>query len=605
MNERAADGNANFWLGTGAVAATYGYFLLFAEFAFLELARAGLPGEPALQVVMGALGAGGVAGSVAAWRWFAPGNFARRLAWSYAACAAVAALAPFASGTAAIALVAAGVGGALGWNTVTLAAGLRALLPAGRLGLGAGLGTGVAYAFCNVPAVFTTTAQAQTGISVAIAGLAAVALRGAGPMWREQAAPSAGRRALWRWVGVFLALVWLDSAVFYVIQQTPGLREATWTGPGPLWANALVHLAAALAAGRGLDRGGLRGIVGVAWLALAVACLGFGAVAPVPAPALFYSGGVSLYSAALVYFAARDGRPGIAAAVFAIAGWTGSALGIGMAQDLHAIPWPFVLASGAGLAVALGTGRRAALAVLAVLLPARPLRAGDEDARVEWGRQVYIAEGCIHCHSQYVRPGVKADVERWGPAHPLEELMRADPPLPGNRRQGPDLANVGNRRSPEWNRLHLQAPRAVSPGSRMPSYAHLFAPGDGRGEALVAYLASLGADTQEAHWQVAWRWNPGPGASPASAEEAARLFRQNCAQCHGPDGRGDGPLAASLALHPPDWRQDGWRRVPGGDEAWLARLIKFGAPGSAMAGHEALADGEIVGLARHVKSLHR
>lgn len=32
---------------------------------------------------------------------------------------------------------------------------------------------------------------------------------------------------------------------------------------------------------------------------------------------------------------------------------------------------------------------------------------------VALGRQVYISEGCIHCHSQFVRP-VGADVMLWG-----------------------------------------------------------------------------------------------------------------------------------------------------------------------------------------------
>lgn len=109
----------------------------------------------------------------------------------------------------------------------------------------------------------------------------------------------------------------------------------------------------------------------------------------------------------------------------------------------------------------------------------------------ERGRAVYIAEGCIHCHSQYVRPGTP-DEDRWGPSHPLQEVEQQSPPLIGNRRQGPDLQNVGTRRPAEWLRVQLQFPRLVMPGSRMPSYAHLFNPQPGNdGEALVAYLLSL------------------------------------------------------------------------------------------------------------------
>lgn len=120
-------------------------------------------------------------------------------------------------------------------------------------------------------------------------------------------------------------------------------------------------------------------------------------------------------------------------------------------------------------------------------------RADDLVAR---GRAVYVAEGCIHCHSQYVRPDT-ADTELWGPAKSIAEHLRGAPPLLGNRRQGPDLQNVAARRPEDWLREHLKTPRKFVPGSRMPSYVHLFrasatptaAPSDG--EALVAYLLTL------------------------------------------------------------------------------------------------------------------
>ncbi|MBX3737175.1 MAG: cytochrome c [Candidatus Didemnitutus sp.] len=237
----------------------------------------------------------------------------------------------------------------------------------------------------------------------------------------------------------------------------------------------------------------------------------------------------------------------------------------------------------------------------AALLAARGRAA---DAWTERGREVYIREGCIHCHSQYVRPHAPLDIERWGPATPLAQLLQQRPPLPGNRRQGPDLANVGNRRTAEWNRLHLQAPRTISPGSRMPSYAHLFAGEDSDGEALVAYLSSLGADTipERLAQRAAWRL---PSSTTAlERPKAAALFAELCAHCHGDTGRGDGPLAARLSVRPPDWGAGAWRHLaPGADvELELARIIKFGLPGSPMAGHEYLRDGEILGLARVVRS---
>ena len=109
---------------------------------------------------------------------------------------------------------------------------------------------------------------------------------------------------------------------------------------------------------------------------------------------------------------------------------------------------------------------------------------------VSLGREVYVSEGCIHCHSQYVRP-VGADRELWGPPTSVETALSQVPVLIGNRRQGPDLANTGLRRDEVWNRLNLMNPSTLVPESRMPSYRHLFED-DGRcGEALLAYLNSL------------------------------------------------------------------------------------------------------------------
>jgi cytochrome c oxidase cbb3-type subunit 2 len=106
------------------------------------------------------------------------------------------------------------------------------------------------------------------------------------------------------------------------------------------------------------------------------------------------------------------------------------------------------------------------------------------------GRAVYLSEGCIHCHSQYVRP-VGEDQALWGARTTVETALSQSPVLIGNRRQGPDLANVGLRRGVAWNRLHLIEPSQLTPGSRMPSYRHLFEPSSDRGEALLAYLEIL------------------------------------------------------------------------------------------------------------------
>lgn len=606
MNKRGDRHGKSIWPPVLAVTATYAYFLLFAEFAFLKMVEAALQDTAVLPWVMGSLGLGGVAGSVAAIRRFSYEKLALRLSLSFGACVIAAGVALCVQTHAGFAGAAAAIGFALGWNTVTLAAGLQALVPAAKMGRAVGLGTGLAYALCNVPFIFTAPAHAQAWLCLALAGVAALAvprLRLVTPA--NEMVPRRGSSVA-GWVVLFVALVWLDSGAFYIVQHTASLREVTWSGGVHLWTNALVHLGVALAAGWLLDRGGLARVMGLAWVGLALACVTLDYAPGLPGLGFLYAGGVSLYSTAFVFFAARDGRPWVACVLFVVAGWLGSALGIGMVRDLHHVPWLFVASTGLVFAGVLWRKRAGFLvvAVVAVWPVAQSAYASELTPLEARGRQVYIAEGCVHCHSQYIRPEVKADVEWWGPARTVEALLREQPPLPGNRRQGPDLSNVGNRRSTTWNRWHLIAPREVAPGSRMPSYRHLFAGNDVEGEALLAYLSSLGAGTVEARQAAIQAWQPQPVEEAITPARTRTLFAKNCVQCHGQEGAGDGPLMRAHGQPLPDWKTEKWRHVSGRDEVEIARLIKFGLPGTLMAGHETWSDAEMLALARHVKTLH-
>jgi len=94
------------------------------------------------------------------------------------------------------------------------------------------------------------------------------------------------------------------------------------------------------------------------------------------------------------------------------------------------------------------------------------------------GRQVYVANGCLYCHSQQIRGGqYNADLQRgWGPRRSVpQDYINDDPVLLGTMRTGPDLVNIGARQpSDEWHHKHLYSPQAVSPGSNMPPFAFLY-----------------------------------------------------------------------------------------------------------------------------------
>lgn len=88
------------------------------------------------------------------------------------------------------------------------------------------------------------------------------------------------------------------------------------------------------------------------------------------------------------------------------------------------------------------------------------------------GRDIYIREGCVSCHSQMIRP-LRAEVERYGHYSVAGESVYDHPFLWGSKRTGPDLARVGQRYSDDWHRAHLYNPRDVVPASIMPAYPHL------------------------------------------------------------------------------------------------------------------------------------
>jgi cbb3-type cytochrome c oxidase subunit II len=200
----------------------------------------------------------------------------------------------------------------------------------------------------------------------------------------------------------------------------------------------------------------------------------------------------------------------------------------------------------------------------------RPLTPTEEQ-----GRKLYIANGCIYCHSQYVRP------EDWGEgaeriAEPGDYAQRY-PHLLGSKRTGPDLSQEGGEHPDDWHLAHFTNPRFTRPLSLLPQFSFYDRP---HLDQLIAYVQSLGgtdadyrvgrqrewkapalaayrsgADANIAflhqHVPEAWRAMPNEyEPTPAALARGLRTYQIYCIGCHGPVGDGQGPAAKFLTPPP-------------------------------------------------------
>jgi len=88
------------------------------------------------------------------------------------------------------------------------------------------------------------------------------------------------------------------------------------------------------------------------------------------------------------------------------------------------------------------------------------------------GRDIYIREGCVGCHSQLIRP-FRSETERYGEYSKAGEYVYDHPFLWGSKRTGPDLHREGGKYPNMWHYLHMENPSSMSPGSIMPSFPWL------------------------------------------------------------------------------------------------------------------------------------
>jgi len=88
------------------------------------------------------------------------------------------------------------------------------------------------------------------------------------------------------------------------------------------------------------------------------------------------------------------------------------------------------------------------------------------------GRDIYIREGCLGCHSQMIRP-FRSETERYGEYSKAGEFVYDHPFLWSSKRTGPDLQRIGGKYPDAWHYNHMDNPISTSPGSIMPRYPWL------------------------------------------------------------------------------------------------------------------------------------
>ncbi len=312
------------WRGVCLVAITYVYFLIFAQFAFLKrLADLGIA-DAHLKSVLAAMAVGGVLLSLLSPRIEGLPSGRRRLQAAFAVCASAAFASLLPLGLITAAAVSFLIGSGLGLLTVTLVTNLRSWVGLRHPLLCVGLGTGIGYFLCNFPPLFNATPQAQALVSalLCLAGIAIAGRRQHTVLEEETSAKVAiqGTPFLAA-LASFTALVWLDSAAFFIIQNTPALKAGTWGGAQHLWTNAGLHLLGALASVWLLRRRGLPTILLLALAFLGTACLLLLHPANALAASVLYPIGVSLYSVALVAYPSLMSRAATAAQRGRQAGW--------------------------------------------------------------------------------------------------------------------------------------------------------------------------------------------------------------------------------------------------------------------------------------------
>jgi cytochrome c oxidase cbb3-type subunit 3 len=135
------------------------------------------------------------------------------------------------------------------------------------------------------------------------------------------------------------------------------------------------------------------------------------------------------------------------------------------------------------------------------------------------------------------------------------------------------------------------------PGRIMPAFVE---PSDAQVAAIISYLRSH-YDAKAAEYDVA--------SLGGSAERGKPLYEENCAGCHGADGRGEGrgtgvtlSREREFAIMPPALNNPGFQVAA--PDAMIATIIKQGRPSGIMpAFRTVLSDAEVADVVAYVRQL--
>jgi mono/diheme cytochrome c family protein len=90
-------------------------------------------------------------------------------------------------------------------------------------------------------------------------------------------------------------------------------------------------------------------------------------------------------------------------------------------------------------------------------------------------------------------------------------------------------------------------------------------------------------------------------SSPQMVSRGHQLFAQNCAMCHGNEGKGDGPAGAALNPRPRNFVEGKWKK--GGTRLGLMGVLETGLPPSSMASYKHLPINDRWALVAYIRSI--